>query len=82
VKRRFETRYWLDSRETKPITRGFPKREDGSITGASRAVARGLASKVQCIDRKDDKVLWTVKRGAKVPGVSIRPVLVSRGEHE
>ena len=78
--RPYETRYWIDSRIGKPITRGFPKAEAGSIEGAMRMIARGFASKVQCINRVTGRVLWTVKRGPKVPGVSIRPVLVERGD--
>jgi hypothetical protein len=78
--RPFETRYWVDLRKTKPVTRGFPKAEVGSIKGASRAVAMGYVNKVQCIDRERDHVVWTVKRGDKVRGVNIRPVLVFRGD--
>jgi len=78
--RPFETRYWVDARLARPITSGFPKAEEGSIRGASRVVALGYANKVQCIDRATGKVLWTVKRGPRVPGVHIRPVLVFRGD--
>lgn len=78
--RPYETRYFIDSRKTKPVTRGFPKRQDGSIEGAAKAVAKGFANKVQCVDRNADRVIWTVKRGPKVPGVQIRPVLVERGD--
>lgn len=79
-KRPFETRYWCDMRLTKPVTRGFPKAEIGSIEGASKAVAKGYVNKVQCIDREQEKVVWTVKRGEKVRGVNIRPVLVFKGD--
>jgi len=82
MKRPYETRYWVDSRRTQPITRGFPKAEAGSIDGAARAVARGFCNKVQCIERETAKVLWTVKRGPRVPGVHIRPVEVIRGDDE
>lgn len=84
MKRPYETRYWVDSRRRAPISRGFPKAEDGSIEGAAKAVARGYANKVQCIDRIEHpgRVLWTVKAGPRVPGVHIRPVEVIRGDDE
>lgn len=78
--RTHETRYWIDQRFSKPITSGFPKAEEGSIKGASNAVAKGYAHKVQRVERATQKVEWTVKRGDKVPGVNIRPVLVFRGD--
>lgn len=80
IPRPYETRYWIDARKTKPVTKGFPKHEDGSIEGAGRAVARGFASKVQCIERETGRVLWTVKRAPRVPGVHIRGLEVHRGD--
>lgn len=77
--RPFETRYYLDGRTKKPITKGFPKSQDGVIKGASNAVMRGLCYKVQCIDRNKDQVLWTVHAGQKVPGLP-RSAVVVRGE--
>lgn len=80
MKRPYETRYWIDARHTNPITKGFPKAEEGSIQGAGRVVARGLATKVQCIDRETGEVLWTVKRTPRVRGVNIRGLEVFRGD--
>jgi hypothetical protein len=80
-----ETRYWTDARWRKPqvVTRGFCKSDEGSIEGAARRVARGLASKVQSIDRSTpghDKVLWTVKALPRIPGVPIIPYSVVKGD--
>lgn len=82
IKRRYETRYWLDGRRREPLkgSKGFPKHEDGSISGAGRVVLRGLASKIQCFDRVTGKVLWTVKKGDKVPGTHIFNVLAFKGD--
>lgn len=84
--RQFETRYFGDGRYKKAKfigSRGFPKSEEGSIDGASKAVAKGYVAKVQCIDRfNGDKVLWTVIGKPKVPGVKIRPYDVIRGDDE
>lgn len=82
IKRRYETRYWIDSRVTRPITSGFPKIEDGSIEGAGRVILRGLASKISCIDRVTGQVLWTVKRGTKVPGTRIYNVIAVKGNSQ
>lgn len=83
MRRDFETRYWFGQYRTKPESRGFPKKEDGSIVGASKAIGRGLASMVQCVDRNSGKVIWTIKRGKKVPGVAVYPTIVVRGDgHE
>lgn len=76
--RPYETRYWVDARLKRPISRGFPKAEVGSIEGASKAIARGFASKVDCIDRSTGEVQWMVKAGQRVRGVSIVPVEVFR----
>lgn len=78
--RQFETRYWFGYRRSKPDSRGFPKAQDGSIVGASKAIGRGLATKVQCIDRNRGEVLWTLKRGPKVPGANIWPTIVVKGQ--
>jgi hypothetical protein len=78
--RPYETRYWVDGRRKSPISRGFPKAQEGSIEGAARAVASGFASKVQCITRPGGRVLWTVKAGPRVPGVRVVPVHVERGD--
>jgi hypothetical protein len=81
-----ETRYFSDARYKKTklaMSRGFPKSEEGSIKGASNAVARGFAEKVQCIDRTHEgheRVLWTVKPGERIPGLRIRPVQVFKGD--
>lgn len=77
--RPFETRYYLDGRTKKPVTKGFPKSQDGVIKGASNAVMRGLCFKVQCINRETEKVLWTVYAGPKVPGLP-RGAIVVRGD--
>ena len=80
IKRPYETRYWLDRREKTPIVRGFPKAEAGSIDGAAKAAMKGLVAKVQCIDRHNDQVLWTVIRGDKVPGRNLYNVKAVRGD--
>jgi hypothetical protein len=80
--RPFETRYWVDNRRSKPVTRGFPKAEAGSVSGAAKAAMRGFVSKVQCIDRNTGSALWTVVRGAKLPGRPIYNVEVLRGDGE
>lgn len=80
MKREYETRYWIDRRLNKPITRGFPKSEEGGIEGAAKAVAKGLASKVQRIHRPTGYVEWTVLRGPKVRGVAVYPTEVIRGD--
>lgn len=80
MKRPYETRYWIDQRQKAPLARGFPKAEEGSIKGAAKVVAQGFASKVQCIDRNNGEVVWTVKRGEKVRGVNIRPTAVFKGD--
>lgn len=82
MKRPYETRYWVDRRLNKPISHGFPKSEQGGIEGAAKAVAKGLASKVQRIRRSDEHVEWTVLRGEKVRGVNIYPTIVIRGDGE
>lgn len=85
TKRPRETRYFGNASYRNPrlaVSKGFPKSEDGSIEGAARAVARGYARKVQCIDRIEHpgKVLWTVKALPRIPGVSIVPYEVIRGD--
>lgn len=78
--RPYETRYWTDNRRTRPTTSGFPKAETGSIDGAVKAAAKGLVSKVQCIDRENETVLWTVKRGAKLPGRNLWSTEAHKGD--
>jgi hypothetical protein len=78
--RPYETRYWCDRRLSKPITRGFPKAEIGSIDGAMKAAGKGLVSKVQCIDRVSELVIWTVLRGRKVPGRNLYSVEAHSGD--
>lgn len=82
--RRFQTRYWLGNRNHKPSSyaRGFPKTEDGSIAGVGKLALRGWISKAQCFDWLTGKVLWTVERGAKVPGTNIYSVTVHKGDHD
>lgn len=82
-RRPFETRYFGNANMRNPklaLSRGFPKAEAGSIEGAAKAVAKGFVNKVQCIDRENERVVWTVKRGERVRGVNIRPVEVYRGD--
>lgn len=79
-KRDFETRYWQDNRTKKPMTSGFPKAEAGSAKGIHRVIIHGLASKVQCVDRNTDEVLWTVKRGPRIPGTSIHAIETCKGD--
>jgi hypothetical protein len=78
----FETRYWVDRRKSKPITKGFPWSETGNIEGAVKACGKGLASKVQSINRQTGEVRWTAIRGRKIPGVNIYPVDVVKGDKE
>lgn len=82
IKRPFETRYWVDRRKGKPLVRGFPKGEAGSVDGAAKAAAKGLVSKVQCVDRHTEQVLWTVIRGNKVPGRNLWSVTAHKGDQE
>lgn len=83
--RDYEIRYWVDSRKSKPISRGFPKTEMGQYgksngaAGAVRAITQGFASKVQCVHRPTDAILWTAT-GEGVPGTHMRSVRVVRGE--
>jgi hypothetical protein len=44
--RPFETRYWFDQRQKTPMSRGFPKAEEGSIKGRRRSWHR--ASPTRC----------------------------------
>lgn len=84
--REFEVRYWLDSRKSKPITRGFPKTELGAYgksngaAGAIRAINQGFASKVQCVHRPTERVLWTAKAAPAIPGVHVRSAIVMKGD--
>lgn len=82
IKRPFETRYWPNASSKAFPTRGYPKAEMGSISGAAKAVALGDAFKVECVDRYSGEVLWTVRRGLKVPGVHVWPVYVFKGRIE
>lgn len=81
--RPFETRYFSNLNMTnvkRAMSRGFPKAEEGSIKGAAKVVAQGFANKVQCIDRANNEVVWTVKALPKVRGVNIRPTAVFKGD--
>jgi hypothetical protein len=82
IKRRFATMYWFDGRqrEPSPWSRGYPRAEEGSIEGAGRVVLKGYAAKVQCFDRVKGRVVWTVKRGARVPGTHLYEVIASQGD--
>lgn len=82
IARRFATRYWYDARFKEPsrASRGFPRTEDGSIAGAGKVIMKGWCAKVQCYDRVLGRVLWTLKRGAKLPGTSLYTVTAHRGE--
>lgn len=82
IVRRYATRYWVDQRRKQPIryAQGFPKTEDGSMEGAGRLILKGWISKAQCYDRVLGKVLWTLKRGPKLPGTNIHTVLPFKGD--
>lgn len=81
MKRPFETRYWVDGRVKKPITRGFPKAEAGSAKGAGKIIMQGLASKVQCVNRETGAIVWTAK-AVRVRGVNVCGVDVQHGDDE
>lgn len=80
--RQYQTRYWLDEARREPTryARGFPKTEDGSLEGVGRLVMKGWIAKGQCFDWRTGRVLWTVKRGPKVPGTNLYSVLPYRGD--
>jgi hypothetical protein len=80
--RRFQTRYWLDARKAEPLRnhKGFPKTEDGSLEGVGRLALKGWIAKAQCFDWVEGKVLWTVKRGAKVAGANLYSVHTFKGD--
>lgn len=80
--RRYQTRYWLDGRKTEPLrgSKGFPKTEDGSLEGVGRLALKGWIAKAQCFDWLTGKVLWTVRRGAKVDGTNVYTVHVTKGD--
>jgi hypothetical protein len=82
ILRRFATLYFFDGRIKTPDrwSRGYPRIEDSSIDGAGRMVMRGLAFKVQCLDRVRGKVLWTVKRGERVPGTHLFQAVPFKGD--
>lgn len=82
ISRRYATRYWFDARFREPArgSSGFPRSEDGSIEGAGRVIMKGYCAKVQCYDRVLGRVLWTLKRGPKVPGTRLFSVLPFRGD--
>lgn len=79
MKREYETRYWLDNRKAKPVTRGFPKAEAGSAKGAGKIIMQGFAVKVQCVHRPTGNVLWTAKRVLE-KGLHVCSVIVTKGE--
>jgi hypothetical protein len=79
-KGKFKTLYWHDNRNKRPWTSGFPWSEEGGIDGAAKAVAKGLASKVQRVHRESNKVEWTIKALPKVKGVKIIPYEVISGD--
>lgn len=80
--RRYQTRYWLDARKAEPLrsSKGFPKTEDGSLEGVGRLALKGWIAKAQCFDWHTGTVLWTVRRGAKVPGTNVYQVHVNKGD--
>jgi len=82
IYRRYATRYWFDARMKEPsrFARGYPKAEDGSIEGAGRVIMKGYCAKVQCYDRVEGRVLWTLRRGPKLAGTRLFTVTFHRGE--
>lgn len=83
IHRRYKLEYWFDLRrkDPTPYTRGFPGSEDTSVEAAGRRIMRGLVAKIQCTDRTQDRVVWTLVRGPRVLGTPLYSVLAYRG-HE
>jgi hypothetical protein len=77
--RPIETRYWVDRRNKSPIAKGYPKSALGTMKGAGLMIMRGWATKVQCVDRKKEVVLWTAIRVDNGPGVPCG-VKIEKGE--
>lgn len=76
------TMYWLDRRHKLPMTRGYPKGQEGSAKGAGKVIMAGFANKVQCINRHTGRVYWTAEK-VKVPGLaSVYAVRVTVGDGE
>lgn len=59
--RRYQTLYWVDARQSKPISQGFCKTLYGAIHGAVRALAWGYVPKVQILDRTTGQIVFTWK---------------------
>lgn len=63
MKRRFRTEYFYDARYKRADTAGFPRKEEGSLRAAGRELFSSTAySKVRCVDRHTEKVLWEAVR--------------------
>jgi hypothetical protein len=84
--RRWRTSIWYDLRLKDPSPaswgRGFPKLEVGSIETAARLVMTGRAAKVQCTDRVTGRVMWTVRKGERVPRTHVYNPIIEYGDAE